>query len=247
LEQDNIFNTTPIASFDGFIVKVADYIYCLNPNTRILNVYNKTTYSFITSFSNCDVIDAKNSYLTVTNLYDKTISVYNNNSLVKTITSTVSEFGFSLSFDHNNFLFVGSPQESSVYIYSPPLFNLVQKFTNTGMWGYNVKAKEHYFATTNFNNMVSVYTTQSDIIGDNVTKVWENGQEVPKNKLLDTNDWTVLAVNLKSLSQIKCIGRGKAGNIMNAYVALVLFFNQDLTNALVKQYYDEVISYLNIR
>jgi WD40 repeat protein len=163
-------------------------------------------------------------------------------TVIKTITSATTNFGYSLSFNASYDLLVGSPNESTSFLYSfSDNWTVPKSFISTGLYGYANALTANSVLISNYTNEVEFYSRDGASIPQIITDVRQKKASVPLDSNLDNTDAQVLVFSSSSALTVDSIATEINGLFLGC-----LLYNRQLTTAEIQSIEQNIYEYLGL-
>jgi hypothetical protein len=163
-------------------------------------------------------------------------------TVIKTITSSTTNFGYSLSFNASYDLLVGSPNESTSFLY---LFSgnwaTPTTFASTGLYGYANALTADSVLISNYTDQLEFYSSDGASIPQIITDVRQKKASVALTSNVDSTDAQVLVFSSSSGLTIDSI----ASDINGLWLGCLLY-NRQLTTAEIQGIEQNIEEYLGL-
>jgi WD40 repeat protein len=163
-------------------------------------------------------------------------------TVIKTITSATANFGYSLSFNENYDLLVGSPNESTSFLY---LFSdnwtVPTAFVGTGLYGYANALTTDSVLISNYTDQLEFYSSDGASIPQIITDVRQKKASVALSTNLDSTDAQVLVFSSSSALTVDSIGSDIDGLWLGC-----LMYNRQLTANEIQSIEQNIYEYLGL-
>ena len=243
-----IYNTTPSNVFNFF-------------GKKILGNFNLSRWAAMDNSGNVRVFDSdiltqtitgadldfalKDDYLATANFAGEVkIWKYETGAwtVIKTITSATTNFGYSLSFNSAYDLLVGSPNESTSFLY---LFSdnwtTPKSFVSAGLYGYANALAADSILISNYTDELEFYSSDGASIPQIITNVRQKKASTPLDSNLDSTDAQVLVFNSSGALTIDSIATDVQGLWLGC-----LMYSRQLTTAEIQQIEQNIYEYLGL-
>jgi hypothetical protein len=243
-----IYNTTPSNVFNFFGKKILGNFslsrWAAQDNSGNVRVFDSDTLTQTITGADLDFA-LKDDYLATANFSGEVkIWKYETGtwSVVKTITSATANFGYSLSFNANYDLLVGSPNESTSFLYSfSDNWTTPKSFVSTGLYGYANALTADSVLISNYTDQLEFYSSDGASIPQIITDCRQKKASVPLDSNLDSTDAQVLVFSSSSALTIDSI----ASNVNGLFLGCLLYGRQ-LTTAEIQSIEQNIYEYLGL-
>jgi hypothetical protein len=248
ISSAGIYNTTPSNVFNFFGKKILGNLslsrWAAMDNSGNVRVFDSDT--LIQTITGADLDFAlKDDYLATANFAGEVkIWKYETGTwtIIKTITSATANFGYSLSFNENYDLLVGSPNEATSFLY---LFSdnwtVPTTFVSTGLYGYVNALTADSVLISNYTDQLEFYSSDGASIPQIITDVRQGSLSVPLATNISTTDAQVLVFTSSSALTIDSI----ASEINGLFLGCLLY-NRILTLSEIQSIETNIIEYLGL-
>jgi hypothetical protein len=173
-----IYNTTPSNVFNFFGKKILGNFdlsrWAAQDNSGNVRVFDSDTLTQTITGADLDFA-LKGDYLATANFSGEVkIWKYETGAwtVIKTITSATTNFGYSLSFNASYDLLVGSPNESTSFLYSfSDNWTVPKSFISTGLYGYTNALTTNSVLISNYTDQLEFYSSDGASIHQIITDV----------------------------------------------------------------------------
>lgn len=243
-----IYNTTPSNVFNFFGKKILGNStlsrWAAQDNSGNVRVFDSDTLTQTITGADLDFA-LKGDYLATANFAGEVkIWKYETGAwtVIKTITSATTNFGYSLSFNAAYDLLVGSPNESTSFLY---LFSdnwtTPTTFVSTGLYGYANALTANSVLISNYTNEVEFYSSDGASIPQIITDVRQKKASVALESNLDSTDAQVLVFSSSSALTVDSI----ATDVQGLWLGCLLY-NRQLTTAEIQSIEANIYEYLGL-
>jgi len=235
-------------------------------NLRLYNLISNT-WTIVNTFSNVqDFYLSKDGLnLIISNYTSSNVLVYslnfsniNNNytvTLVKTLNSVYSNYGYAVDIDNNKNIAIASPIENKVYIYFiSDNYTTPISFNGSNDYGYSISKSDSDILISNFNNVIDLYSNDGSTVTQNIVQVRQNSNAANLSDLLDSTNIQVLSFVSNTNLNISEIGNSKTGIGLNGLFYGLVMYNRALQqneiltieNVLLRYFQLENYSFYNV-
>jgi hypothetical protein len=243
-----IYNTTPSNVFNFFGKKILGNFslsrWAAQDNSGNVRVFDSDTLTQTITGADLDFA-LKDDYLATANFSGEVkIWKYETGTwtVIKTITSATANFGYSLSFNENYDLLVGSPNESTSFLY---LFSdnwtVPTAFVGTGLYGYANALTTDSVLISNYTDQLEFYSSDGASIPQIITDVRQKKASVALSTNLDSTDAQVLVFSSSSALTVDSIGSDIDGLWLGC-----LMYNRQLTANEIQSIEQNIYEYLGL-
>lgn len=218
-------------------------------------IYNRLTSSFsleqTISFGNFCSFNKVTGNLILNNYLTKQVKIYERTTSwneIKTISSSATNFGYSVSTSNNGNIAIGSPDEKKVYVYlSDSNWTTFQTFTETyTTFGYSVNLNNFTLLASNYDTKLELFSNENLAV-QNIVKVRQNEANTALPTLLDKANTQVLGFSSSTAIKVKWVGDSKINTSLNGLLQCVLFFNTVLTDTEFANIEDLLLKYFQLK
>jgi hypothetical protein len=243
-----IYNTTPVNVFNFFGKKILGNSslsrWAAQDNSGNVRVFDSDTLTQTITGADLDFA-LKGDYLATAN-FSSQVKIWKYEtgawSVVKTITSATTNFGYSLSFNSAYDLLVGSPNESTSFLYSfSDNWTTPKSFVSTGLYGYTNALTADSVLISNYTDQLEFYSSDGASIPQIITDVRQKKASVTLSTNLDNTDAQVLVFSSSSALTIDSI----ATDIQGLWLGC-LMYNRQLTTAEIQGVETNIYEYLGL-
>lgn len=243
-----IYNTTPSNVFNFFGKKILGNFslsrWAAMDNSGNVRVFDSDTLTQTITGADLDFA-LKDDYLATANFAGELkIWKYETGTwtVIKTITNTTTNFGYSLSFNANYDLLVGSPNESTSFLYSfSDNWTTPKSFVSTGLYGYANALTANSVLISNYTNEIEFYSSDGASIPQIITNVRQKKASTPLDSNLDSTDAQVLVFSSSGALTIDSIATDVNGLFLGC-----LLYNRQLTTAEIQSIEQNIYEYLGL-
>ncbi|MCA6582555.1 MAG: hypothetical protein IM536_11115 [Pseudanabaena sp. M34BS1SP1A06MG] len=243
-----IYNTTPTNVFNFFGKKILGNStlsrWVAQDNSGNVRVFDSDLLTQTITGADLDFA-LKGDYLATANFAGEVkIWKYETGTwtVIKTITSATTNFGYSLSFNASYDLLVGSPNESTSFLY---LFSdnwtTPKSFVSTGLYGYANALAANSVLISNYTNEVEFYSSDGASIPQIITDARQKKASTPLDSNLDSTDAQVLVFSSASALTVDSI----ATDVQGLWLGCLLY-NRQLTTAEIQDIETNLYEYLGL-
>lgn len=243
-----IYNTTPSNVFNFFGKKILGNStlsrWVAQDNSGNVRVFDSDLLTQTITGADLDFA-LKDDYLATANFTGEVkIWEYETGTwtVIKTITSATTNFGYSLSFNSAYDLLIGSPNESTSFLY---LFSdnwtVPKSFISTGLYGYANALTANSVLISNYTNEVEFYSSDGASIPQIITDVRQKKAPTPLDSNLDSTDAQVLVFSSSSGLTVDSIATDVQGLFLGC-----LLYNRQLTTAEIQSIEQNIYEYLDL-
>ena len=241
-----IYNTTPSNVFNFFGKKILGNSTLLRwvaqDNSGNVRVFDSDTLTQTITGADLDFA-LKGDYLATANFAGEVkIWKYETGTwtVIKTITSATTNFGYSLSFNASYDLLLGSPNESTSFLYSfTDNWTVPKSFVSTGLYGYANALAADSVLISNYTNEVEFYSSDGASIPQIIVETRQKKASVALDTNLDSTDAQVLVFSSSSALTVDSI----ASDINGLWLGCILY-NRQLTRAEIQSIENNIYEYL---
>lgn len=243
-----IYNTTPTNVFSFFGKKILGNStlsrFAAQDNSGNLRVFDAGTLTQTIIGAELDFA-LKGDYIAISKFNDS-VEIWRFVSgtwgLIKTITSVVNDFGYSLSFNSAYDLLVGSPNQATSFLYSfSDNWTMPKSFIGTGLYGYANALTASSVLISNYTDNLEFYSSDGASLPQIITDVRQNRTSVPLTTNLDSTDAQVLVFSSSSDLTVDSI----ASEINGLFLGC-LMYNRLLTTAEIQGIETNIYEYLGL-
>ena len=243
-----IYNTTPSNVFNFFGKKILGNStlsrWIAQDNSGNVRVFDSDTLTQTITGADLDFA-LKGDYLATANFAGEVkIWKYETGTwtVIKTITSATTNFGYSLSFNASYDLLVGSPNESTSFLY---LFSdnwtTPTTFVSTGLYGYANALTANSVLISNYTNEVEFYSSDGASIPQIIVETRQKKASVALDTNLDSTDAQVLVFSSSSALTVDSIATDVQGLFLGC-----LLYNRQLTTVEIQGIEQNIVEYLSL-
>ena len=243
-----IYNTTPSNVFNFFGKKILGNStlsrWIAQDNSGNVRVFDSDTLTQTITGADLDFA-LKGDYLATANFAGEVkIWKYETGTwtVIKTITSATTNFGYSLSFNASYDLLVGSPNESTSFLY---LFSdnwtTPTTFVSTGLYGYANALTANSVLISNYTNEVEFYSSDGASIPQIIVETRQKKASVALDTNLDSTDAQVLVFSSSSALTVDSIATEINGLFLGC-----LLYNRRLTTVEIQGIEQNIVEYLSL-
>jgi len=244
-----IYNTTPVSVFNFFGKKILGNFslsrWAAMDNSGNVRVFDSDTLTQTITGADLDFA-LKGDYLATANFAGEVkIWKYETGAwtVIKTITSATTNFGYSLSFNASYDLLVGSPNESTSFLY---LFSdnwtTPKSFVSTGLYGYANALTASSILISNYTDNLEFYSSDGASIPQIITDVRQKKESVALTTNVDSTDAQVLVFSSSSALTVDSI----ASNVNGLFLGCLLY-NRQLTTGEIQGVEQNIYEYLGLK
>jgi hypothetical protein len=243
-----IYNTTPSNVFNFFGKKILGNFslsrWAAMDNSGNVRVFDSDTLTQTITGADLDFA-LKGDYLATANFSNEVkIWKYETGTwtVIKTITSATTNFGYSLSFNSAYDLLVGSPNESTSFLYSfSDNWTTPKSFVSTGLYGYTNALTADSVLISNYTDQLEFYSSDGASIPQIITDVRQKKASVTLSTNLDNTDAQVLVFSSSSALTVDSIATDIQGLFLGC-----LMYNRQLTTAEIQGIETNIHEYLGL-
>lgn len=243
-----IYNTTPSNVFNFFGKKILGNFdlsrWAAQDNSGNVRVFDSDTLTQTITGADLDFA-LKDDYLATANFSGEVkIWKYETGtwSVVKTITSATANFGYSLSFNANYDLLVGSPNESTSFLYSfSDNWTTPKSFVSTGLYGYANALTADSVLISNYTDQLEFYSSDGASIPQIIVETRQKKAPTPLDSNLDSTDAQILVFSSSSALTVDSI----ATDVQGLFLGCILY-NRQLTTAEIQSIETNIQEYLGL-
>jgi hypothetical protein len=243
-----IYNTTPSNVFNFFGKKILGNSslsrWAAQDNSGNVRVFDSDTLTQTITGATLDFA-LKGDYLATANFANEVkIWKYETGAwtVIKTITSATTNFGYSLSFNANYDLLVGSPNESTSFLYFfSDNWTTPKSFISTGLYGYANALAAYSVLISNYTDQLEFYSSDGASISQIITDVRQKKASTPLDSNLDSTDAQVLVFSSSSALTVDSIASDVNGLFLGC-----LLYNRQLTTAEIQSIETNIYEYLGL-
>jgi hypothetical protein len=248
ISSAGIYNTTPSNVFNFFGKKILGNStlsrWAAQDNSGNVRVFDSDTLTQTITDADLDFA-LKDDYLATANFSGEVkIWKYETGawSVAKTITSATTNFGYSLSFSSAYDLLIGSPNESTSFLYSfSDNWTTPKSFVSTGLYGYANALSANSVLISNYTDEVEFYSSDGASIPQIITDCRQKKASVPLDENLDSTDAQVLVFSSSSALTVDSI----ASDIQGLWLGC-LMYDRQLTTAEIMGIETNIYEYLGL-
>jgi WD40 repeat protein len=243
-----IYNTTPSNVFNFFGKKILGNFnlsrWAAMDNSGNVRVFDSDTLTQTITGADLDFA-LKGDYLATANFSNEVkIWKYETGAwtVIKTITSATTNFGYSLSFNASYDLLVGSPNESTSFLYSfSDNWTTPKSFISTGLYGYANALTADSILISNYTDQLEFYSSDGASIPQIITDIRQKKASVTLSTNLDNTDAQVLVFSSNSALTVDSLAADVQGLFLGC-----LMYGRQLTTAEIQAIEVNIEEYLGL-